>query len=195
MQRKPRGFLGGLMWTVVILAVGYGGFVAYERWWGTPEFKAQVVKVEQKAGEVLGTATEWVADLVKQSAKEKAGEVIISASDSLSAYGEQMKGTKSGSGSGSSATLSSTNVGSVSSTLDIGISVLVGAPLSFFLPPATFYVADWGDGKKEEKSISTKTATTITHKWSTVGRFGVVIETRNGEFISKESFMVNVTSK
>lgn len=182
MQRKPRSLLGSSMWIVVILALGYGGFVAYERWWGTPEFKVQVSEVQQKVGRVLGTAAGWVTDLVKQSAKETAGDVIISASDALGVYGEQVKGTMSAS--------APTQV-----PIDIGISVVVANPLSFFLPPAIFYSADWGDGRKEEKNISVNSGITISHRWSAPGRYEVVIEIRNGERVSKESFMVNVANQ
>ncbi len=186
MQRKPRFFFGGLIWTIVIVATGYGVFVAYERWWGTPEFKARVSEAQEKAGEVLGVATEWVTDLVKQSAKEKVGEVIVSAGDSLGVYGEQLKGTS---------TLVSGNVVPKKTPVDIGISVPVATPLSFLLPSASFYSVNWGDGRKEEKSVSEKNGITITHKWSVPGRFEIVIEARVGEDVSKESFIVNVTDK
>lgn len=171
---------------IVILAVGYGAFVAYERWWGTPEFKTRVSEVQERAGEVLGTATEWVTDLVKQSAKEKVGEVIVSAGDSLGVYGEQLKGASSSVGG---------NVVFKTAPVDIGISVPVATPLSFLLPPASFYSVNWGDGRKEEKSVSEKNGITITHKWSAPGRFEVVIEARAGEHVSKESFTVNVSDK
>jgi len=192
MQRKSGNFFTGLVWTIVIVALGCGGFVAYERWWGTPEFKEHVSRVEQKAGETLGMATEWVTSLVKQSAKEKVGDVIVSASDSLGAYGEQMKEPTSPI---TGAIGASVDRGSVPIEPSIGISVFVASPLSFFLPPSTAYSVDWGDGKKEGKTLSAINGTTVTHAWSASGSYVVAIEVRNGERVSTESFPITVIAK
>lgn len=187
MQRKPRNIFGGVVWILVIIALGYGGFVAYERWWGTVEFKTKVSEVRKSAGKGLGSATEWVKNLVRQSAKETAGNIIVSAGDSLGSLGEKIKDG----GTGVLGPGAKTEMAGIFAPA-VGLSASVGVPLSFFLVSDPSYSVDWGDGKKESKTVSGKSGFTISHRWSVPGRYEIVIKAANGIQSSEETFMVNI---
>lgn len=197
MQKKQHNIFGGFLWIIVVVAVGYGGFVAYERWWGTPEFKAKVVEIQDSVGHVLGSATEWVKKTVEQSAKQTAGDVIVSAGDSLGSLGEKLK-TEGLDGSGVTGAVSTKKTVNPAASGGmfapvIGLSAVVGAPISFFLISDPSYSVDWGDGKKEERTVSGKNGFSVSHRWTAPGRYEVVVTVLNGSQSSKDTFMVNIT--
>lgn len=186
MHRKSRNIFVGLTWILVIIALGYGGFVAYERWLGTPTFKATVAEVQQTVGKVFGSTTEWAKNLVRQSAKETAGDVIISASDSLATYGRNIKATLFGD-------ISTTTVPNSHSPA-VSISTTVGVPITFSFASGLSYMVDWGDGKKDQGSLSEGGSVSVSHRWFASGFYPVVVSIQKKDQLQKEEIFITVKS-
>ncbi len=193
-----RIFRKALLWIIVLVAVGYGAWYAYSKWWGIDNAKRVGGFMDTtaknignaavtKAGEI---GTEVASNTVK-SARSFVGSTI---GNLLSGLGSSIENAGIGLGGTPSSPAGSTTNGNqtyaqpalpsgsapapTSSAFSVPpppatVMTKVGVPLSFSINSGTTYRVEWGDGKVAEGTTAAHEVTVISHMWSAQGDYTV----------------------
>ncbi len=184
-------FLKSIGFLIVISAISYGGYMAYNNWYGSATKEKTSQALELLSGDVKGTVSEKVqtyAEAAKESVLQSVGKYAATlVGETLSSIGNIIMQTGvsvSGNRSGDDSLLD------VSS--DIALSVTVGTPLSFLLPPDIAYTIQWGDGAEEDGNTPPKEALVQSHAWDKEGVHQVLITSIQSGVREEYHYIVDV---
>lgn len=194
-------FLKSIGFFMVISAISYGGYMAYNNWYGSAIKEKTSQTLESLSNNVKGAVTEEVekySDIAKTSILDSVGkyaatfvgEALSSIGTTITQAGVSVRGESSKNMSiGENTTPQEIKL---DESRLIALSLKVGAPLSFLLPPNMTYTILWGDDTKESGHTPEKETLIIKHAWKAQGVYKTVIESTKNNITEEYNYVISV---
>ncbi len=202
-----------LLWIVILAAIGYGAWYAYNAWWGTGNAGIFVDTTAKNIGNAAqNKISELGTNVASNTVKNASTFLGITIGNLLSGLGGSLQSAGENLGASPAPVNENQNAnqGNFLPIVPSGpaptptssmfyvppppatIMTKINAPLSFSINSGKTYSVDWGDGKVAQGTTATNEVTVINHTWAKEGDYTVRMTIGDNGSQSSSSFPVRV---